>query len=123
MSAFLIALKWELGKLFVRRRTHFAFVALLAFELLVMAMLQHPAVQEELRRSFLRAGFTFPENFTGPTIAAFAGGHTMTLLGNLVVALAAGEIVSYEIEDGTMRMGDSRHKGPLSVLQGTIQRG
>ncbi len=116
MSLFLVALKWELGKLFGRRRTQFAFLALLGFEMLIIAMLQNPAVQEELKRTFHRVGYTFPENFTGPTIAAFAAANAMTILGNLITALAAGEIVAKEIEDGTMRMLLCRPIGRARVL-------
>jgi ABC-2 type transport system permease protein len=97
-------LRREFQKLFARRQTVLSFAAFLVFELLLLALLQHGAVREEVRRSILRAGFTFPENFTGPTIAFFLMSNTHTVLANLQVALVAGEIISKEIEDGTMRM-------------------
>lgn len=97
-------MKWELRKLFSRSQTRFAFAAFLTFEVLLLLLLQHGAVRDEVRRTILRVGFTFPENFTGPTIADFVMSNTMNILGNLQVALVAGEIVAREIDDGTMRM-------------------
>lgn len=104
MASFLRLLKWELRKLLLRKRTAVGFAFVFCFELLLLAMLQRQSVRDELRQTIRRAGFTFEENFTGPTIASFMLNATMTIVGTLQVALVAGEIVSKEIEDGTMRM-------------------
>lgn len=104
MVSFRHLLKCEFGKLFSRRRTIIGFAAFLALELLLLALMQHGAVKGEIRRTVLRLGFSFAESFTGPTIAEFVMSGTMAVLGNLQVAMTAGEIVAKEIEDGTMRM-------------------
>jgi ABC-2 type transport system permease protein len=104
MPSFSRDLKWELHKLFARPRTPAGFALLLAFQAILLALLHHGGVREEVRSSIVRLGFTFQENFTGATVAALMVGNTMTVLGALQVALVAGEIVSREIEDGTMRM-------------------
>lgn len=104
MASLCLQLRWEFHKLFARPRTWLGFAAFLVFELLLIALMHHGAVREEMRRSIVRLGFTFPENFTGPTIAEFVMGNTMTILGNLYVAMTTGEIVAREIGDGTMRM-------------------
>lgn len=104
MSSLVLQLRWELHKLFSRRRTLIGFAALFAFEVLLLFLLHDGAIRAEVRRTILRAGFTFTENFTGPTIADFVMSNAMSFLGNIQIALVAGELVSKEIEDGTMRM-------------------
>lgn len=120
MPALLSDLKWELHRLFARGRTLAGFALLLAFEMLLLGLIQHGAVREEIRRSIERLGFTFPENFTGATITALMVGNTMTVLGSLQVALVAGEAVGKEIEDGTMRMLLCRPISRVRVLWGKL---
>lgn len=93
----------ELHKLFARRRTHLGFVILLASELILLALLQVDAVRNLIRRDMLRAGASFANDFSGLTVAEYMMSNTMSGLGNLFIALVAGDIVAKELEDGTLR--------------------
>lgn len=104
MRLFLRQFRWELFKLFSRQRTYLGFAGFLAFEILLVILMQRDDVRELIRRNIVKAGYTFDANFTGPTVAQFILGSTLTVLGALYLALVAGDIVSKEIEDGTMRM-------------------
>jgi ABC-2 type transport system permease protein len=116
MNAFFRQLKWELRKLFTRKRTYIGFAAYLVFEIALLSLMQGETVRTAARRKIERAGYTFRENFTGPTVAASIMGTTMTVLGSLYIALVAGEIVAKEVEDGTMRMLLCRPISRLRIL-------
>jgi ABC-2 type transport system permease protein len=67
-------------------------------------MFQLPQAQRSFRRTLEGAGYGFEEYFSGVTLAFQVVVWTTFLLGALYVALVAGDIVSKEVEDGTMRM-------------------
>jgi ABC-2 type transport system permease protein len=100
-------------KLFSRPRTYLGFGGFLAFEVLLLALLQRDDARTLVKKHMARAGYDFAANFTGPTVAQYILGYTLTVLGALYLALVAGDIMSKEIEDGTIRM----------VLAGPTSRG
>ncbi len=107
-STFSMSLFWrqfcaELHKLFARKRTHIGFVALLVAELILLALLQVDTVRNYIRQDMLRAGASFAADFSGVTVAEYMMSNTMSSLGNLFIALVAGDIVAKEVEDGTLR--------------------
>lgn len=104
MPLILTQLRWELQKLFSRPRTYLGFAGFLAFEFVLLILLQRDDVRGVVRKLIEKAGYTYAENFTGPTIANLILNYTLILLGGVYLALVSGDIVSKEIEDGTMRM-------------------
>ncbi|MEQ1861796.1 MAG: ABC transporter permease subunit [Chthoniobacteraceae bacterium] len=104
MRLFLRQFRFELLKLFSRPRTYLGFAGFLAFEILLLMLLQRDDARLLVKKHMERAGYTFADNFTGPTVAQYTLDYTLTILGALYLALIAGDIVSKEIEDGTMRM-------------------
>ena len=116
MSLFLRQLGGELRKLFARKRTYIGFAAFLAVELLVLGLFQLPKVQHSYRIMLERAGYGFEEYFSGLTLALIMLMSTIGLLGPLYLALVAGDVVSKEVEEGTMRMMLCRPVPRLRVL-------
>ena len=104
MKLFLLQLSGELRKLFARKRTYIGFGAFFAMELLVLGLLQLPRVQNAFRRVIEGSGYGFEEYFSGLTLAFQILGYTIFFLGALYLSLVAGDVVSKEVEDGTMRM-------------------
>jgi ABC-2 type transport system permease protein len=104
MSLFMLQLRGELRKLFARKRTYIGFGAFLLIELLVLGLLQLPRVQGSFRKMIERAGYGFEDYFSGLTLAFLILTWTIFFLGALYLSLVAGDVVSKEVEDGTMRM-------------------
>jgi ABC-2 type transport system permease protein len=104
MNLFWIQLKGELRKLFSRRRTYIGFVVFLAVELLVLRMMQLDGVKRTMARMIAETGYGAEAYLGGATLAFFVLLSTVMLLGGLYLALVSGDIVSKEVEDGTMRM-------------------
>ncbi len=104
MSLFFTQLLGELQKLFGRKRTYIGFGAFFAIELIVLGLLQLPKVQLSFRRLIERAGYGFEEYFSGLTLAFLILSWTIFLLGALYLSLVSGDVVSKEVEEGTMRM-------------------
>ena len=104
MSLFLLQLSGELRKLFARKRTYIGFAAFFGMELLVLGLLQLPRVQGAFRRVIEGSGYGFEEYFSGLTLAFQILSYTIFFLGALYLSLVAGDVVSKEVEDGTMRM-------------------
>ncbi|HET6406446.1 MAG TPA: ABC transporter permease subunit [Chthoniobacteraceae bacterium] len=116
MSLFFIQLRGELRKLFARKRTYIGFGAFLIVEILVMIGFQMPPAQRSFKRMIERAGYGFDEYFSGLTLAFEMLRWTILLLGALYLALVAGDVVSKEVEEGTMRMTLCRPISRLRVL-------
>lgn len=106
----------EMRKLFARKRTYIGFGAFLAVELLVLALFQLPKVQYSYSRLIEQAGYGINEYFSGLTMAFIVLTSTIFLLGSLYLALVAGDVVSKEVEEGTMRMVLSRPVSRLRIL-------
>jgi ABC-2 type transport system permease protein len=122
MTLFARQLGGELRKLFARKRTFIGFGAFLAFEIVVVFLLRMPRAQESLRRLIERAGFDAAEFLSGLTLAFLILVWTVFLLEALYLALVAGDVVSKEVEDGTMRMMLCRpvSRGRILVLKALV---
>jgi ABC-2 type transport system permease protein len=116
MSMFLHQLGGELRKLFARKRTYIGFAAFLGVELVVLALLRLPKVQRNLERLLEGAGYAACDYLSGLTLGLMITLSTVFLLGALYLALVAGDVVSKEVEDGTMRMMLCRPVGRLRIL-------
>jgi ABC-2 type transport system permease protein len=106
----------ELLKLFARKRTYLGFAAFLAVETLILLLLQLPKSQRMFTRSMVQHGLDFSHYFSGLTLAYVMMTNTVFVLGSLYLALVCGDIVSKEVEDGTMRMMLSRPISRIRVL-------
>jgi ABC-2 type transport system permease protein len=116
MNGFPSQLYFELVKLFARKRTYFGFSAFLGIELLILLLLQMPNAHRMFRRSMMLHGLDFSHYFSGLTVAYVMMSNTVFVLGSLYLALVCGDIVSKEVEDGTMRMVLSRPVSRLRIL-------
>lgn len=114
MNLFLIQLRGELGKLFARKRTHIGFVAFLIVEMVLLFLLSLERVQRVILRVMDEAGY--PAGLSGLSLGFLVLLWSVFLLGSLYLALVAGDIVSKEVEDGTMRMMLCRPAGRGRIL-------
>jgi ABC-2 type transport system permease protein len=106
----------ELLKLFARKRTWIGFGAFLGLESLVLILSQTEKAKRGFRAFLESNGAMFEEYFGGLTLAFNMMALTVALLGAIFVALVAGDIVSKEVEDGTMRMTLCRPVSRVRVL-------
>ena len=106
----------ELLKLFARKRTWIGFGAFIGLESLVLMLSRTERARRGFRAFLESNGAMFEEYFGGLTLAFNMMAITVALLGAIFVALVAGDIVSKEVEDGTMRMTLCRPVSRLRVL-------
>ena len=104
MGLFLLQLWHELVKLFARPRTYIGFGAFLFMEGMVITGLNFPKPRAAFRHMIERAGFSFDHYFSGLTLGLQMVMWTVFLLGGLYLSLVAGDVVSKEVEEGTMRL-------------------
>jgi ABC-2 type transport system permease protein len=116
MSEFARQLRFELLKLFARKRTYFGFGAFVAIEALILLLRQIPEAKRMFNRSMIQHGLDFSHYFSGLTLAYDMMTSTVFVLGSLYLALVCGDIVSKEVEDGTMRMVLSRPVSRARIL-------
>ena len=116
MKPFSRQLRFELLKLFARKRTYLGFGAFLGVELLILLLLQLPKARRMFTRSMVQHGLDFSHYFSGLTLAYVMITNTVFVLGSLYLALVCGDIVSKEVEDGTMRMVLSRPVSRARIL-------
>lgn len=116
MSTFFNQLGGELKKLFFRRRTYIGFGAFLGAEVLVLLLLRLPRVRRGYMQLLSGAGYSPEEYLSGLTLGLTITLLSVFLLGSLYLALIAGDIVSKEVEDGTLRMMLCRPVSRLRVL-------
>jgi len=90
--------------MFTRKRTYIGFAVFLLVEILVLIGFQTPPAQRQFQQTLERAGYGFEEYFSGLTLAFEMLRWSILLLGGLYLALVAGDVVSKEVEEGTMRM-------------------
>jgi ABC-2 type transport system permease protein len=102
MSLFILQLRGELEKLLARKRTYLGFGVFILVELLLLFLLNLPRVQRPLLRVMEEAGY--PAGLSGLTLAFLVLLWSVFLLGSLYLALVAGDVVSKEVEEGTLRM-------------------
>lgn len=105
----------ELLRLFARKRTHIGFGVFALLEIVFLVLLHSEASRRWIERSIDRyADGAFDEYFSALTLAVLILRFSVILLGGLYLALVAGDIVSKEVEDGTLRMLLAR---PISRLR------
>jgi ABC-2 type transport system permease protein len=116
MTLFFRQLGSELLKLFARPRTYLGFGTFLGVELLILLILQMPGPHRMFERSMKMHGLDFSHYFSGLTVAYVMITNAIFVLGSLYLALICGDIVSKEVEDGTMRMVLSRPISRTRIL-------
>ena len=104
MGLFFLQLWHELVKLFARRRTYIGFGAFLFMEGAVVVGLNRPFPQRKFREMIERNGYGFEQYFSGLTLGLQMVMWTVFILGGLYLSLVAGDVVSKEVEEGTMRL-------------------
>lgn len=104
MNTFFRQLLGELQKLIFRNRTYIGFGAFLGAEIIILALLRLPRVQRGFAKLLTGAGYSPEEYLSGLTLGLTITLSTVLLLGALFLALVAGDVVSKEVEDGTLRM-------------------
>jgi ABC-2 type transport system permease protein len=122
MKLFWLQLKGEMRKLFARKRTFIGFGAFLVFEIVILFLLRLDKVQATFRSVVEKAGYDGLEYFSGLTIAFLVVVWTVFLLEALFLALVAGDVVSKEVEDGSLRMILCRpvSRGRILLLKGVV---
>ena len=104
MNGFAIQLGGELRKMFARKRTYLGFGVFAALVFLMPLLFEMEGVKRLIVQLIEKRGHSAGEYFSGLTLALLAMRTTMLLVGVLFVALVAGDVVSKEAEDGTLRM-------------------
>lgn len=104
MSLLFRQFRAELHKLFARKRTYIGFGAFLSIELVVLLLFQIPKVQRGFRAVMESNGYGFEKYYSGLTLGFILLFSTVFLLASLYLALVAGDVISKEVEEGTMRM-------------------
>lgn len=104
MPLFLTQLRFELLKMFARKRTYIGFGAFLLMEVFVLFLLNLPKPKASFRHIIEQNGYGFDEYYSGLTLAMLILLWTTTLLGSLYLALVSGDLMAKEVEEGTMRM-------------------
>lgn len=104
MNNWMAQLGWELRKLFARKRTYIGFAAFAGTEFALLMLIRLPKVRQLLGNAIEQTGYSAGEFISGITLALLMLVYTIALLGALYLALVSGDIVSKEVEDGTMRM-------------------
>jgi len=90
-------------KLLARKRTYIGFVAFLALEAAVLAMI-HLRGAPQFKNLITRQGQVFEDYYSATTLALILLVASVVLLGGIYVTLVSGDIVANESEDGHMRM-------------------
>jgi ABC-2 type transport system permease protein len=103
MKSFARQLFGELHKLFARKRTWLGFGAILAAECVLLWVLNRPQSREQFRQLIEQRGLSFQRYYSGPTLALDLITWTSVVLGSLFLALVSADVMSGEIEDGTLR--------------------
>lgn len=122
MRLFFRQLSGELRKLFARKRTFIGFGAFIAFEIVVMFLLRLEPVRRWMARLISNTGYDPSQYLSGLTLAFMLVASTVLLLEGLFLALVAGDVVSKEVEDGTLRMMLCRpvSRGRILLLKGVV---
>jgi len=114
---FLTQLRFELLKMFARKRTYIGFGAFLILEVVILFLLNLPKPKASFRHLIEQNGYGFDQYYSGVTLAMLIVFWTSTILGSLYLALVAGDLVAKEVEEGTMRMLLCR---PISRVRVTL---
>lgn len=119
MNLFWFQLWNELRKMFARKRTYIGFGAFLLMEGFVLFMVNLPGPKGHFQRMIEQNGYVFDRYFSGLTLALLIVMWTTLLLGALYLSLVAGDVVSKEVEEGTLRMTFCRpvSRGRIVILK------
>jgi ABC-2 type transport system permease protein len=101
---FLLQLKYELWKLFGKKRTYIGFGMFLLAQNAILIICHFPNIQRKITRLLETNGFTasgYLSVLTMSTIMITAMAFTLLPLYS---ALVGGDLVAKEVEDGTLRM-------------------
>ncbi len=90
--------------MFARKRTFIGFGAFVGFEIVMLFLLRLDKVQQAIRRVIENAGYDSAGYLSGLTLGFLIVVWTVFLLEALYLALVAGDVVSKEVEDGSLRM-------------------
>lgn len=104
MSAFTVQLANELQKLLARRRSYLGLAAIPIVECTLLFVLHRPQSINYLRRSIEQHGLSFDHYFSGSTLGLEMLIWTSLALGALFLALVSSDVMSKEIEEGTLQM-------------------
>ena len=115
MSLALRQFRFELIKLFARKRTWVGFGIFVALELLIFLLCNYPPIFRDIQRNIARQGLLAAE-YTGGVTIGFMVFMATSVLGIIFLSLVSGDIVAKEIEDGTMRMTLCRPVSRIRVL-------
>lgn len=100
--------------MFARKRTYIGYGAFFVVQVTILGLLQLPAARESFEQLLKDNGYGLDEFYGGLTLSVVMIVATFMLLGALYLALVAGDIISKEVEEGTMRMVLAR---PISRLR------
>jgi ABC-2 type transport system permease protein len=119
MTRFARQFGFELLKLFARPRTYLGFIFFLAIELFILLGTQLPINRHRMEHEMMLEGLDLSQYFGGLTVAFQMIAWTALTLGSIYLALVCGDIMSKEVEDGTMRMVLSRpvSRGRILLLK------
>jgi len=149
IATFFRQLRFELEKMFGRKRTHVGFLMFVLLEFVFALIYKRSSVEEQVRESFkrkiersegggevlkklpdfirkplealrdARIAETIEQFYSALTFSHIIMGVSIVLMGGLFLALVAGDILSKEDEDGTLRMVLSRSvtRGRLLVIK------
>ena len=105
MTFFFLQFAGECKKLFARKRTYIGFLIFFLVEIALVMLLQLPRNHRFIVKTLSANGYGDAEHyFSGLTLGYFVLIFAVMMIGSLYLALVAGDIVSKEVEDGTMRM-------------------
>lgn len=104
MNLWLRQFGFELLRLFARKRTYIGFGAFLAVEGGLLLLFRLEVVKRQFQRVIEQGGYVFEDYYSGLTLGLMLILWTVFLLGALYLALVGGDMVSKEVEEGTLRM-------------------
>ncbi len=104
MNLFLLQFRGELLKLFARKRTYIGFGVFLAIEIILLFLFSLDRVERNITRAIEASGYVAGDYLSGLTLAFLVLTTSVFLLGALYLSLVAGDVMSKEVEDGTLRM-------------------
>lgn len=106
----------ELIKMAARKRTYIGFFAFVAVQVTIMLLLQLPKPRERFERTLTGFGVLAEDYLGGLTLAVVIIALTFAMVAALYIALVSGDIVSKEVEEGTMRMMLCRPVSRLRIM-------
>ena len=104
MNALALQLWNELYKLFARKRTYLGFGAVVVVECVILWVMSRPQSVAQFRQLVAQHGLSFKRYYSGLTLGLEMVMWTGLILGALFLALVSGDVMSKEVEDGTLRM-------------------